>query len=373
MAVSGEETVFVPYDKLLLDPENPRLAGLGIQVGDQDSIIAWLWKNMAVDELVDSMAASGYWQHEVLFATEDNDKKVVIEGNRRLAAVKVLLNPSLRRRLRIGSVPEVEGVLRKTIEKLPVLFCSRKELWRYVGFKHVNGPQTWDSIAKAEYIFRVRTQYKVDIGAIASMIGDRHETVKRLYRGFVVLKQAEDEGLFHREDRHHSRFYFSHLWTGLGYSGIQKFLGLTQKRMEKPNPVPKNKRENLQELMLWLYGSKQSKLKPKIHSQNPDLRNLDEVLRTPRGLAFLRKPNQPLSLALEASQGDERLLENALVGAETQLREAKRFVATGFSGQEHLRDIARDIGRLSESLNAEMSDYEAPRKTGIRKRPSSRS
>jgi hypothetical protein len=53
---------------LNLDPENPRLAGLNLTVNDQEEILKVLWTERAVNELVDSIATTGYWQHEELFA-----------------------------------------------------------------------------------------------------------------------------------------------------------------------------------------------------------------------------------------------------------------------------------------------------------------
>src|SRR5271166_5760477 len=90
-----------PYENLLFDPENPRLAELKLTIKDQDRIMQWLWKNKAVSELVDSMLAGGYWRHEELFVSREAGKLVVIEGNRRLAAVRLLMEPETRARLNI--------------------------------------------------------------------------------------------------------------------------------------------------------------------------------------------------------------------------------------------------------------------------------
>ena len=91
--------------ELFLDPENPRLAGESFSVDAQDDILRWLWRNKSVNELVDSILANGFWGHEELFATEEGDRWVVVEGNRRLAAVKILLDVDLRQRLGI-QLPE---------------------------------------------------------------------------------------------------------------------------------------------------------------------------------------------------------------------------------------------------------------------------
>ena len=85
------DSKMVSPDELYLDPRNPRLAGLHLSLDDQDKILSVLWKDRAVDEVVESIAANGYWQHEVLFVARESGKLVVIEGNRRLAAVKLVL------------------------------------------------------------------------------------------------------------------------------------------------------------------------------------------------------------------------------------------------------------------------------------------
>ena len=81
---------FEPYGNLLLDSDNPRLAGVQLNIADQDQILKWLWKNKVVDELVDSMLAGGYWPHEELFVSKEKGKFVVIEGNRTASSREVV-------------------------------------------------------------------------------------------------------------------------------------------------------------------------------------------------------------------------------------------------------------------------------------------
>src|SRR5581483_4177273 len=79
-------------DDLHFDHLNPRLAEYGITptTSDED-ILKILWEAMDVRELVQSISASGYFPHEPIIVAKEAGKYVVIEGNRRLAAVKVLL------------------------------------------------------------------------------------------------------------------------------------------------------------------------------------------------------------------------------------------------------------------------------------------
>ena len=227
-------------------------------------------------------------------------------------------------------------------------------MWQFIGFKHVNGPQDWDSIAKAQYVARIHNQYNVSLQDIARNIGDRHDTVTRLYRGLMVLNQAESTGEFKREDRWKTKDFHIHIsGTGLGYSGVQKFLGITPEKSLKPNPVPSSKLSNLGELCTWLYGSKERKIRPIVESQNPDLRNLDEVLRSKQGVASLRA-GLPLDTSLKAGRGDERLLRESLAIAEDSLRSARGLVVTGYSGDTDLLRTAKATFLLAESIHKEM-------------------
>jgi len=355
---SAGEAIETPLAELYLDPKNPRLASESAEGLSQDEILRVLWEERAVNELVDSIAVSGYWWHEELFATREGGRLVVIEGNRRLAAVKLLADPALCRRLDIKTVPHISEAARAKLATLPVVICAREAVWQYIGFKHVNGPQDWDSIAKAEYIARVHGEFGVPLDEISRTIGDRHDTVRRLYRGLMVLNQAKATGSFDVDDRFNTRFAYSHLWTGLGYDKIQKFLGLTPEGGFGPDPVPPGKVERLRELCLWLYGSKSDNRPPVIKSQNPDLRKLDEVLGEKDGVAALRS-GLPLDTALNAGRGDARLLREALVLAEQKLKEARGCVPNGFKAEDaDLLDKARHVLRIAETI---VDDMEATR------------
>ena len=230
---------------LHFDVKNPRLAEYGIdEATSERNILNILWDSMDVQELAQSIAASGFFPHEALIVAKENGKNIVIEGNRRLAAVKVLLHDPVARDTK-WDVPILNSEDIERLRELPVILSKRADSWRYLGFKHVNGPAKWSSYAKAKYIAEVHRSYKVPLIEIAKQIGDRHNTVQRLFRGLMVLEQAEKAKVYDREDRFRQRLAFSHLYTGLDYEGIAEFLGLSSKEEENMNPVPK---KNIKEL-----------------------------------------------------------------------------------------------------------------------------
>ena len=79
--------------ELYFDVKNPRLVEFE-HTSDETKILNILWDNMAVNEIVMSILANGFFENEAMYAVVEEGKKIVVEGNRRLAAVKEILSPS---------------------------------------------------------------------------------------------------------------------------------------------------------------------------------------------------------------------------------------------------------------------------------------
>ncbi len=231
MRTSLEQPDYISPGDLCFDSQNPRLAEFGIsEKSSEKDILNILWENMDVFELVQSIAASGFFKHEPLIVARENEKNVVIEGNRRLAAVKILLNaiPDVNKK----NIPALTPGVESSLARLPVIQSTRREAWRYFGFKHINGPVKWSSYAKAKYIADIHNKYGISLNDVAQQIGDGHKTVQRLFRGLMVMEQAEKTRTYDIEDRMNKRFAFSHLYTGLAYDGISSFLSLKSEKAD---------------------------------------------------------------------------------------------------------------------------------------------
>ncbi|MCH7916044.1 MAG: hypothetical protein IH856_23900 [Deltaproteobacteria bacterium] len=354
-----EKPADIATKELYLDKRNPRLFESGAPT-TQKEIRLFLWRDFAVDEIALSIAANGFFRTEPLYASKEDGHLYVVEGNRRLAAVQLLLDGNLRSEVRATDLPSISSTIRIDLQTLPVVDCKREDIWQYLGFKHVNGPQQWQSYSKAQYIEWVRNTLHISLDEIARRIGDQHSTVKRFYRALMVLQQAENAGVFGREDRQKKHFSFSHLYTGLDYPGIAKYIGLPRDNGYKEKPVPQSRVKNLGELCVWLYGSKSRDKPPVVESQNPDLRILDDVLLSKDGVAALRS-GLPLTVARDIGKGDEKLFREAFVSAKQSLQEARGKLLTGYKGEIDLLVTAQEISELAGSIYEEMSSLRGRR------------
>ena len=355
-----------PVRLLELDSENPRLVSDGVRSRRQADLLQTLWTEMDVAELVDSIAENGFFQEEPLFVIpkrlgSDKGPYIVVEGNRRLAAVLILTNDEYREKLGATDVRTISEAAKAQLAELPIsIYQTRQQLWAYLSFRHINSPRPWDAYSKARFIARVYEEYKVQLDEIAARTGDRHATVERLYRGFKVIQQAEAQGQFSVEDRWRNKFYFSHLYTALDYSEFQNFLGFTAEGSLRDNPVPRSKLENLDLVLLWLYGKRSGNIEPVVQKQNPDLGMLRDVLGKKSALAALRS-GYGLKRAHEISIGDDRRFTDALTSAKEELQRARAVVTTGYDGDEELFHVIQDIQALAEALKNDMEQKRATR------------
>jgi hypothetical protein len=332
------EINYVSPDLLMLDTENPRFAGLTEEISD-DQLLTKLRKEMHLDELIDSFRENCFYNTEPLLVVEspqETGKFIVVEGNRRLAAIKLLLTPNFK----------VDKKIKDQLAKrIPVaVYPNRKSLWSYLGFRHINGPKEWDSYSKAVYAYSVHKKYKIALEEIANRIGDAHLTVIRMCNGLMVLEQAESEGFFSSKDVDLRKFYFSHLYTILQKDNTKKFLGIrsTKKDIFKKNPVPASKLKNLQRLLELLFGNQAGTIHSVIRSQNPDLKRLDEVLGNKTAYNYLKENSQEqnsLDNALSFIGTEDHVVDELLNKALNALRKANGFLYKFKGGKEATQQI----------------------------------
>jgi len=348
------QIVYVNSSLLSFDKENPRLVEFAATT-NEDQILDCLWDNMAIDELVMSILAQGFFEHEPLYVVPSADGKyIVIEGNRRLAAIRSILSPEKVKSGRMSKfVSRVTPELAKKLqESIPVIVLEKKEdAWRLLGFKHVNGPAKWGSYAKAKYISTVHNSFGVSLDDIAEQIGDTHDVVRKLYQGLMILEQAQRQTDFDIKDICADRIYFSHLYTALGYEKFRIYLGLNG-GLDSENPIPTEKLSSLQEVMDWLFGSKKRGVEQVVKTQNPYLRKLIDVLDQEMSVAALRAGSS-IEVAYDLSINGADALRYALVRAKLALEKAASKMGD-YDASETLLKQAGTIANLADSIYSQM-------------------
>ncbi|WP_424150344.1 ParB N-terminal domain-containing protein [Sinimarinibacterium flocculans] len=140
---------------LHLDSKNPRL-GRETSARAPREIIQYLFEHDKAIEIARSIATRGFFSNEPLLAVKEDERLVVVEGNRRLAALKALKEPGL-----------LEGAISRQVERLsrqiedinalsyvPVTVApSRRATDKQLAGRHIGTPVLpWQAENRASFI-----------------------------------------------------------------------------------------------------------------------------------------------------------------------------------------------------------------------------
>ncbi len=215
------QEIYVDPNKLILDPNNPRLITKDDDLRDPDSAVDLVvetterMKNgdFRIDEIKKSITENGWLPIDYIFVRKmkKEERYLVLEGNRRVTAVRSLLgeeglNPKLRDSLSQIQVMEV-------VDDLPEKEI-RKKISYLLGVRHHGALKKWSPFAQAHNIYKrymevLRERHKTDefvwseeiAQHIAGALSIKVDEVHRRLRVYMAMKQLSDsEAMKNSED-----------------------------------------------------------------------------------------------------------------------------------------------------------------------------
>ena len=142
----------IEVEQLILDELNPRF--IVPPNPSQQSIVDYLIDYEEVVKLAMSITENGgLFAGERVIVYEEGGKYIVLEGNRRVCACKILLNPRLlanRTPATIGTIEStVTESLKEAIKKISVdIMPNRISAQSSLAAKHIEGIKRWSTISK---------------------------------------------------------------------------------------------------------------------------------------------------------------------------------------------------------------------------------
>jgi hypothetical protein len=348
-APSLDQIIPVRPADLKFDLQNFRMAE--VEFGSETEVVSHLIEEYDVDELVLSILTAGWLDYEPLIAERNN---TVIEGNRRLAALRLIEDEKLRKQVGY-SLPKVNPVHANAHpQTVSVRYTeSREAAYVYIGFKHINGPFKWDALAKAKFAADWVAQGH-DIELVSRTLGDSHNTVLRLVNGWNVLKRARAEGFEPSDATTSPPFPISHLYTALTRPAIREFIGIDApaKAVLTPESIKQENVNQLLQLMNWLYGQR-SKAQPSlIRTQNPDLGTLVRIIAhnsAREELIANRNLDGAAELLTPSNERFEIILRQAARACEEALAASKDY-----DGSPTMLEIVNNMGKTILALRRVM-------------------
>ena len=143
-------------DRLRPDPENSRLP-MEDNWSSEAEFLREFYLRYNLIELARSIADKGFTPRhtEALLTIEDPsepERYIVVEGNRRLATLKLLTSAENRKTAGVRG-PEWENLALQAnflnSQSVPVIvYPSKEALNSYIGFRHITGPSPWETGSK---------------------------------------------------------------------------------------------------------------------------------------------------------------------------------------------------------------------------------
>jgi hypothetical protein len=312
------ELVYAPLESLRFDPENPRLPP---EVGrDQGSMYRFLVDEIGVEDLLASIAAVGFIDGDPMIGRESEEGTyIVLEGNRRLAAIKLLAQTPVPTPAANGEIheqvrpaPPAPQDFAAFIQQVPLeINWPAQGLAAYLGYKHVTAAREWSPDAKARYVLSLANGdlSNPTLRRFASELGTNMPTLKRWLVALLVLFQAEAWNQYDPELAGTRRF-FGTFYTILGSAEVQRFLGIVSDPLPE-RPVPDDHEHQLGLLVNWVVGSVEEP--PIVNSRSQ--KKLEKILSSPAAVDHLEEYRDLNAALYQTDYGPEEVAANLLRAA----------------------------------------------------------
>lgn len=296
-------------DQLLLDPNNFRFQDstdfLRVaedrfhEEGVQDRAYQRIRSEEKLLDLKRSIQRNGYIPVERIVVRPYEhlaDRFVVIEGNRRVAAAKWILEDHAA-----GAAVD-EDVL-STLAALPVLVAEEEapdEAFRasLMGIRHVSGIKQWGGYQRARLIVEMRDNLELDPQDVAERLALSTHEVNRRFRAYKALQQLQEDEEFgdYAESSMYPLFH-----EAVSLPIVREWLEWNEEAARFEHE------ENLRTfytLITPTVDDDENQVEPKLKGYS-DVRELRTILAKPDAKRILLDPHRTLQEAVAAAHQDE--------------------------------------------------------------------
>lgn len=352
----------ISLDHLFLDDQNPRLPK-SIQGSSEKEILEYMLLDASLIELMLAIGKNDFFPGEqLLVVKESGNNYKVIEGNRRLSAVKLLSNPELVTVQKTKIQQAIDEADYKPTEIPCLIFETEAEIHNYLGYRHITGIKEWKLLEKARYLFELwQSQYSgLDLNAaskeLAKSIGSRKDYVKRILIGYQVFDKIQDEAYFKIPGLDDTSFYFNYIADSLNKPYIAEYLGLDIRNIDDIEEVNINQ-EHLENWTRWLF-EKDKEGRTRLIGDSKSLTALNSVLSvTAARTAFIER-GASLDNALELTGETENQILNFINLALGNLEQADRLVVKANIAYDEVVEQLKEIRSLASKIGRTIQEKE---------------
>jgi hypothetical protein len=305
----------ININQLKLDPRNPRLPESMHSNYTESEIIKHYITNSSIIELMVSIGENDFFVGEALLVIQENDEYVVVEGNRRLTALKLLQNPNLAEASQ-NKIKDVVELAEFTPDMIPCIkFDDRSAVKKYLGYKHITGINEWNALSKAVYMSEMYVEIENRIPEItdeeifvkiARSIGSTRPYVKRILEALNIYRFIQRNDFFDIEGLSDKTFKFVNLSDSLNRKNLRKFLVNEETDLYDE--------ENVEQWTHWLFENANIG-KQKVKGISSQLSDLDLIVSSEKALLSFSADSGTLEHAVRLAQDYSQILEDSISDA----------------------------------------------------------
>jgi hypothetical protein len=342
-------------DELRPDHFNPRFPPHRQgSFGDDEEVYRYVDREFDAFHIADSIRRHGYFPAEPMIAMPASEGSgwTVLEGNRRLTALKGLVDPSRRENFPDRRWRDVKGT-----PKLPAKFVlfvvrERAQVAPILGFRHITGIAEWDPYAQARYIAQLVDDEDKSLDEVADLIGRKPPEVKSAYRNYWIVEQARNELKVPDVERALEEFG---VWTrAMQNPALRSYIEAPDPRDVDPAywPLPGKKKRQLGRLLTFLFGGPRNKNGQRsieaVLSDSRQITLLGRIIESERGRAAL-EAGADLETAELALEDPYQALQRRLEDARDALAEASTMQSDG-KLDAYASGLVEEISTLLDGL-----------------------
>lgn len=188
----------IHIDDLKLDIKNPR-TDTGARNISEGSVIQELLEENVLD-LVRDIAENGYLAVSTLMVVEEDGKKIVIDGNRRLLAAKILNDPhKISKYVSAVKLKNINRIADAKIEDVSsltgIVYPTRKDAEHEMAILHLTGIaiQQWKPLRQYRYFQKRLRDDELSIESLAELIKVQKNVIKKGVKTYQLYEIAKEK------------------------------------------------------------------------------------------------------------------------------------------------------------------------------------
>lgn len=198
---SNKKYAIIDLDDLYLDVHNPRFSSTTLigkdRTATEEDIISYLLQYGKLLELTDSINNNNnlYAEEWLSCVINSEGQVVVLEGNRRIAACKIMSNSSLIPE-KLSDYYKIVGISDKTLNSIRkvrvVLYNNEQDAQNYIAAKHTKFEiKHWEPIEQCNYYYSQFSNGK-SVPDISTNTGDDTKSIQEKIKWFGIFQEIFD-------------------------------------------------------------------------------------------------------------------------------------------------------------------------------------